>query len=105
MIALNNNSPIDRFGKTGMLNGYVIDSGQNEVVVLSPVFGHLGQNCVSSCANVELRDIVLERANSIDTNTDCVAAGQREVVLWDDAGPGHQKHPSGKAVVAKKELR
>ena len=45
-----------------------------------------------------LADVVLERADSIDSNAYDIAARQREVVCWDNAGPSHQKHALGKAV-------
>jgi hypothetical protein len=51
-----------------------------------------------------LGDIVLERADSIDSNAYDIAARQRKVISWNDAGPGHQKHALGKAVVAEEEL-
>jgi len=59
---------------------------------------------VDSLRERNLRDIVLERADSIDSNAYNIAARQREVTSGNDAGPGHQKHALGEAVVAEEEF-
>ena len=51
-----------------------------------------------------LGDMVLERADSIDSNAYDIATGQREVISRDDTGSSHQKHALGKAVVSEEEL-
>jgi hypothetical protein len=52
----------------------------------------------------QLRDMILERANSLDFNLDCVTLRQRKVIPWNNPCPGHQKHTLGKAVVAEEKL-
>ncbi len=52
----------------------------------------------------QLRNMILQCADSIDADADPVGAGQREIILGDDAGSGHQKYPSRKATFAEKAM-